>query len=134
VQVVVDGPHHHLAGVEPHSEVHGQAVCVPHLVTVAAQRGLHPQGGIARPHGMIFMCDRRAEEGHNPIPHDLIHRALVAVHRHHHALQHRVEELARLLGVAVCQQLHRGLQVGEEHGHLLALALQGTAGRENLLG
>ena len=60
--------------------------------------------------------------------------ALIAVHRIHHQREDLVEELARLLGVAVGQQLHRGLQVGEEHGHLLALALQGTPGGHNLLG
>jgi hypothetical protein len=34
------------------------------------------------------------------------------VHRRHHALQHRVEELAPLLGFAVGQQLHRALEIG----------------------
>ena len=51
-----------------------------------------------------------------------------------HALQHRVEELARLLGVAVGQQLHRAFEVGEQHRHLLALPFQGGFGGENLLG
>jgi hypothetical protein len=41
VQVVIDAPHHHLAGVEPHPNVHGQAMRASHPVTVAAQRGLH---------------------------------------------------------------------------------------------
>jgi hypothetical protein len=44
----------------------------------------------------------------------------------HHAFKHRIEQLARLLGVAVGQQLHRALEVGEEDGNLLALALQGA--------
>ena len=45
-----------------------------------------------------------------------------------------IEQLARLLRIAVGEQLHRALEVGEEHGHLLALALEGGLGREDLLG
>ena len=49
------------------------------------------------------MRDRRAKQGHDAIAHDLIHGALVAVHRRHHALQHGVEELPGLLGITVGQ-------------------------------
>ncbi len=81
MEIVTDGPHHHFAGIEPHPEVHGQPLRAPHLVTVAAQRGLHGQGRIAGPDGVIFMRQRGTKEGHNPIPHNLIHRALIAVDR-----------------------------------------------------
>ena len=47
------------------------------------------------------------------------------MHRLHHVLEDGVEELARLLGIAVGEQLHRALEVGEEHGDLLALTLEG---------
>jgi hypothetical protein len=56
------------------------------------------------------------------------------VDRLHHAFEHGIEELPRLLGVAVRQQLHRALEVGEEHGDLLALALEGALRGEDLLG
>jgi hypothetical protein len=36
------------------------------------------------------------------------------VNRLHHPFDHRVEELASFLGVAVGEQLHRALEVGEE--------------------
>ena len=73
---------------------------------------------------MVLVGERGAEERHDPVAHDLVDGALVAVDGFHHALEHGVEELARLLGIAVGEQLHRALQVGEEHGDLLALALQ----------
>jgi hypothetical protein len=56
------------------------------------------------------------------------------VHGLHHSLDHRVEKLARLLGVAVREQLHRALEVGEENGDLLALALERGFRGEDLLG
>ena len=59
---------------------------------------------------------------------------LVAVDGLHHAFGHRVEQFARLLGVAVGQQFHRALQVGEQDRHLLALPFEGALGGEDLLG
>ena len=80
------------------------------------------------------MRQRRPKQRHDAVAHDLVHRALVAVHGGHHAFQHRVEELAGLFGVAVGQQFHGALEVGKQHRDLLALAFQGAFGGENLLG
>jgi len=52
----------------------------------------------------------------------------------HHALEDWIKELAGLLGIAVGEELHRALEVGEEYGHLLALAFEGGPGGEDLLG
>ena len=83
---------------------------------------------------MVLVGQRRAEQRHDPVAHHLVHGALVAVDGLHHALEDRVEELARLLGIAVGQQLHRALEVGEEHGDLLALAFQRGLRGQDLLG
>ena len=56
------------------------------------------------------------------------------MHGSHHALQHRVHELPSLLRVTVSQdEFQRPLQVRKEHGHLLALAFQGTPGGQDFL-
>jgi hypothetical protein len=55
---------------------------------------------------MIFQRNRRTEQRHDTVAHDLINRALVAMHRFDHPLEYRVEQLAGLLGVAFCEQLH----------------------------
>jgi hypothetical protein len=52
----------------------------------------------------------------------------------HHALEDGVEELARLFGIAVGEELHGALEVGEEDGDLLALAFQSGFGGEDLFG
>ncbi len=134
VQVVANGPHHHLAGVEADADLHGHAMGAAHLLGIAAHRGLHGQGRIAGPHGMVFMRKRRPKQGHDAIAHDLVHRAFVAVHGLHHALQHGIEELPGLLRVAVGQEFHRAFEVGKQHRDLLALAFQGAAGGEDFLG
>src|SRR5262249_45052221 len=68
------------------------------------------------------------------VAHDLVDGALVAVDRLHHPFEHRIEELACLLGIAVSEKLHRSFEVSEQYRHLLALALQGSLGGEDLLG
>jgi hypothetical protein len=57
----------------------------------------------------------------------LVHGAFAAVHGVHQC-ENGVEELPGFFGTAVGQQLQRALQVGEEQGHLLALAFRGTPG------
>jgi len=74
---------------------------------------------------VVLVGEGGAEERHDPVAHHLVHRALVVVDRVHHALEHRIEELPRFLGVSVGQKLHRSLEVGEEHGDQLALARAG---------
>jgi hypothetical protein len=106
----------------------------PYLVTVSAQRCLHRQGRIAGPYRMVLMGDRRPEQGHNAVAHDLVHGAFIAVHGLHHAFEHGVEELAGFFGITIGQQLQGAFEIGEEHGHLLALAFQGGFRRQDLLG
>ena len=52
---------------------------------------------------MILVSERRSEECHDPVPHHLVHRALVFVNRLHHQLEDGVEDCSGLLGVAVGQ-------------------------------
>jgi hypothetical protein len=57
----------------------------------------------------------------------------VEVDRFHHQLEYGVEDLARLLGIAVGEQLHRALEVSEEHRDLFALTFEGGFRDEDLL-
>ena len=100
-----------------------------HLGSVLLHGLLHAQGGIAGPHGVVFMGNRRPKQGHDAIAHDLVDGAFVAVDGRHHALEHRIEQLPRLLRVALGQQLHGALEVGKQHRDLLAFAFQGGCGR-----
>ena len=104
------------------------------LVCISRDGLLHSERRITRAHGMILVGDGRAKEGHNPIAHNPVHGALIAVDRLNHALEHRVEELLRVLRVAVSKQLHRALNIREQHGDLLPLTLEGCPGGEDLIG
>ena len=129
VEVVPDRAHDHLARVDAHADPDDDPFGALELFRVAAHRCLHAERGVARAYGVILMGDRRPEERHDPVTHDLIHDALVAVDRFQHALEDSVQQPARLLGVAVGQELHGALEVGEEYRDLLALANEGGSGR-----
>jgi len=55
---------------------------------------------------MILVRQRRPKQRHDAITHDLVHRALIAVHGGHEALQYRVEDVPHLLGITVRQKFH----------------------------
>ena len=105
-----------------------------HLLRIGLHGALHRQRGIAGPRGMVLMRDRGAEQRHNAIAQDLVHRPFVAVYGVHHQMQSRVEELLRVLGVAVARATRGAFEVGKQHSDLLAFAFQGTAGGEDFLG
>src|SRR5439155_13448415 len=78
--------------------------------------------------------DRRTEERHDPVAHDLVDGALEAMDGRHHQLEDGIEDRARIFRIAIGQQLHRAFEIGEEHGHPLALSLQRCPGRKDALG
>jgi hypothetical protein len=133
VEVTADRADHDLPGIQPDADVDGHPFAALDLARILLHRRLHSERGIAGPHRMIFMGNGGAEECHDPIAHDLVDRALIAVYRVHHALKDRVEELAGFFGITIGQQFHRSLQVGKEDRNLLAFAFEGGLGGEDFL-
>ena len=73
----------------------------PHFLGVPTDGGLHVEGRITRAHPVVLVSERRAEDRHEPVAHELVDRALIAVNSLHHAFEDGVEELACVLGIAV---------------------------------
>jgi methylase of polypeptide subunit release factors len=121
-------------GVEPHPDAQLDAVGAAHCFRVLAHGRLHGQGGVAGAQGVILMSEGGPKEGHNAVAQHLVHRALEAVYRLHHAMQGGVQHLLGGFGVKVPDQLGRVFDVGEQHRDLLALAFEGAARGEDLLG
>src|SRR5215831_6041103 len=133
-EIRADRANHNVARIQADPDSHGDTVGPKRFARVSLHRLLHPQRGVTSTDRVILMGERGPEQRHDPVAHDLIHRPLVVVNRLHHALQHRIEELARFLGVAIGEELHRASEVGEEHGDLLALPFQGRFGGEDSFG
>jgi hypothetical protein len=133
-QVRPNRPDDDLAGVKSHADLDGHSVRAEDTLRVPCNRLLHLERRITRPHAVIFMGKRSSEQGHDPVAHHLIHCALVAMDGLHHQLKDRIEDLARFLGIAIGEELHRALQVGEEDRDLLALTLERGLGVDDSLG
>ena len=133
VQVIANGAHHHLAAIEAHAHLYCEPLRAPHLLGVAVQSGLHGERRIAGPHRMVLMRYGRAKERHNAIAQHLIDGALDAVHRVHHQMDGRVEELLRGFRIETTDEFRRVLEVGKEHRDLFALAFQRCARSQDFL-
>jgi hypothetical protein len=132
-QVVADLADHHVARVERHAHGEGQAPLALELLGVVAQALAQVQRRVAGPLGVVLVGDRRAEQRHDAVARVLVDGALEAVHALRKDLEEAVQHPVPLLGIECTRQLHGALHVREEHAHLLALALQGAARREDLL-
>ena len=88
---------------------------------------MHAERRVAGAQGVILLGEWGTEERHDSVPHHLVDRALVPVDGLHHPLENGVQERPGLLGVPIRQQLQRPLEIGEEHGDLLALAFEGRS-------
>jgi hypothetical protein len=113
VKVRSDGANDHLARIETDADLDEHAFLPSDAFGILLHRLLHPQRRIARPHRMVLVGQRRAEERHDAVTHDLVHGPLVAVDGPHHELEDRVEELASFLGITVGEELHRALEVSK---------------------
>jgi hypothetical protein len=133
VRVVADGADDDLARVETDAGVEAQALRAAQLLGVAADGVGEMEGGVTGPAGVILVGHGGAEEGHDPVAGELVHRSLEAVDAVTEDPHEAVHEPVPLLGVEFLLKVHRPLHVGEEDGDLLALAFQGRPGGPDLL-
>jgi len=133
-QIVADLAHYHLAGVEPHAHREVDGARQSQFVSPAFQLVARMQRRVAGALRVVLVRDRRAEEGHDAVAGVLVHRPLEAVHAVGKDLEEAIEDGVPLLRIELFRQLHRALHVGEEDGHLLALAFEGRLGLEDFVG
>jgi hypothetical protein len=92
------------------------------------------QSRVAGTLGVILVRDRRAEEGHDAVAGELVHRAIEAVHALGEDLKQAIEDSMPFLWAELLSEFHRSLHVCKQDRHVLALAFQRGPGSENLLG
>jgi hypothetical protein len=97
-QIASNRAYHHLARVEPNSDLHAHAVAPPHFIGVALYRPLHAKRGEASSQRVVLVGEGSAEESHNTVASRLVHHAFEVMDRLDHPFQHRIEELLRDLG------------------------------------
>jgi hypothetical protein len=99
-----------------------------------AQASSNLQGSQDRPPRLVFMGERRPEQGHKAVTQELIDRPLVAVDLDQGQLEKPVQEGVHGFGTHALSQDREVRQVAEKDGDLFALALEGASGGQDLLG
>ena len=80
---------YHLTGVQADTNGEFNAVATVHPRGNDLSRLLDPQRSKTRPHRMVLQRHRRAENRHDPVAGEFVHRAAVALH-------HRTREIHKL--------------------------------------
>ena len=132
-QVVADAADHHLAGVESHAHRQGRPVAPCQLGGERGQLVAQRQRRVTGALGVVLEPQRRAEQRHDAIAGVLVDGPLEAVHALGEEVEEAIEQAMPGLGAEPLGEQHRVLDVGEQHRHLLALALErGAAGQDAL--
>ena len=101
---------------------------------IAFHRLLHPERRVAGAHRVIFVSQRRTEQRHDAVAHDLIDCSLIAMHCFHHVFEDWIKKFPRLFRITVGEQFHRAFHVSEQHRDLFALAFESALGDQNFFG
>ncbi len=123
-QVVADAADDDLAAVQAHAHRQVETVRQAQLVGIAAHFLLHLQGGVGGVAGVILERARRAEQRHDAVAGVLVDRALEGVDDAREDAEEAVENLVPEFRAGLLGQPGRSLDVGEQHRHALALALE----------
>jgi hypothetical protein len=133
-QIVPDAPHDHEAGVQTQTHLERHLPLPVDYLAVVLHGRLNIEGRVQCAYGMVFMGDRSAEQGHNPVTGELIDGPFVAMHNFRESGEAPVHDLMKRLGIEPFRQSAEPHDIGEEHGDLLALAFQRGLRRQDLLG
>jgi hypothetical protein len=132
-QVVADLADHDVARVQPHAHREREPALDAQGVGIAAQLVPQVERGVAGALCVVLVRDGRPEQRHDPVARVLVDRALEAVDPVGEDLEEAVQDAVPRLGIHRLGQLQRALHVGEQDGHLLALALERGLRREDLV-
>ena len=88
----------------------------------------HVQRGLERALRVVLVGDRRAEDRHHRVAHELLHEAVIARDRLGQHLEQRVLERPYLFRIEPLGERGEARQIGEEDRDLTAVGLVGRAG------
>src|SRR5215510_7826138 len=76
---------------------------------------------------MIFMGNRRTEQGKDAVTQSLSHIPLIAMHGVHHEVQRRINDRSGFFGIEAFNESGGAFEVSKERGDRLALAIRTAA-------
>jgi hypothetical protein len=133
-EVAADAADEDKTRIEPLTRLEGDAALPLDVLLIARQSLADSDGCVDRPLCVVLVGDWGAEERHDAIAQELVHRALVAVDLGQHQIEGPRHQLMDVFGIQPLGQRREAGDVGEEDGQELALALERTPGGQDLLG
>jgi hypothetical protein len=121
---------HDLAGVDADPKRDRGAVAALELLVQVLQALLHLPSGPNGAEGVVLMCEGDAEDGHDGIADELLHRAAVALDRATHPVEVREHQVPHRLRVHPLAQGRRARHVAEEERRELAALGRRSVGLE----
>ena len=122
--VLPDRAGNHLARVDPDPDREAEPLAAPKLARVLGDELADVERREAGSGGVVLVRDRGPEQGHDPVAGELVHRALEPPDAFGEQREEALHDLPPLLGVGLLGHVHRAHDVGEQDGHLLALAVE----------
>ena len=123
-----------VAAVYPHPQHQREAEPRAHRFSVGLGAGPDLQGRAQRARCALLQSLGRPEERHEPIAPELVDGSPLGVHRLEGECEEAVHHGVHALGVEGSRHGERARHVGDQDGHLLALALTGLAPGQYLAG
>src|SRR6185312_3153783 len=114
-------------GIETHAGCERQAAFAFELLCEATKLLAEMEGGVAGTMRVVLVRQRCSEERHHAVTGVLVDRAFEAMNAFGEDLEEAIENTVPLFGIDLLGELHGAGHVGEEHGDLLALALDRAA-------
>ena len=133
-EVAANGAHDDEAGVDPDADAELHTVRAAHVSAQRVETLLDRQGGAERALSVVLVRDGGAEERHHAVAEELVDRSLVAVDGLQDDLEGLIHDRVDVFGIQALGHRRETGDVSEEHRDLLALALDGAARAENLVG
>ena len=119
--------------VQADADAEVEAPLVRQLALERHELGLDREGASDCAVCVILVRDRRAEERQHPVAEELRHGAFEAVDGLEHDVEAPSHERVSVLGIEALRHPGEANDVGEDRGHLLALALELLPPREDLV-
>src|SRR5438105_2106996 len=133
-QVITDLADDHEARVDAYAHLQAESTLGLERLGHVTESALNAQSGVYRPAWTIFVGERCAEQGHDPVARVLIDRPLEAVHLRRNMLEAAIDEVVHVLGIELLGEGGETRHIGEQYRDLFAFPFQGTAGGEDFLG
>jgi hypothetical protein len=133
-KVTPDGTHHHRTGIDADPDPEVDTVTLLHVIAKRLQAGPDAQRRAQRAMRVVLVGDRGAEERHHAVAEKLVDGPLVRMDGGEDDLEASIHDFVDGLGIESGRQRGEAGDIREQHGDLLALALDGARRDEDLLG